>query len=145
MGNVLKGISAAIALAAALATLDLYGELGVIKLMKRLYVEAVMTEAHYIGRARGLGLAVYALSSDGDWCGDEVVFKMVGAEPETAVSKSAAEFYMRRLGQEINQAGFCPGARSVEVYAYADDGALPLFWGASSAAVGWTEWDWERL
>ena len=143
--KVLAGFSAVLALAAALATLDLYAEWGFIDVMKRVYVETTMTETTYVGGADRLGIKVHALSGDGGWCGEDNVFRMTIQRSEDVVSKQAAEFYMKRFGDRINDDDVCPEALSGEVYAYWGDAARPLLWGTSSAAVGWTEWEWKNL
>ena len=145
INKVLGGMSAVLALAAALATLDLYAEWGFIDVMKRVYVETVMDETTYVGGAEKLGIKVHALSSDGHWCSEDIVFRMTIEKSEEVVSKQAAEFYMKRFGDRINDDDVCPVALSGEVYAYWGDAARPLLWGTSSAAVGWTEWEWENL
>ena len=138
-------ISTLIAAAAALATLDLYLELGTWNQLKRLYVEHVLTEAKYIGRASNLGLTVHALSRDGEWCGRHVVFRMTRSESRDMYSKNDPEFYMRQFGKRIHEGQFCPEARSAEVYGYSETGGDLLFRGTSSSAVGWNEWNWESL
>ena len=143
--RVVGGFSAALALAAALATLDLYAEWGWIDVMKRVYVETTMTETTYVGGAERLGIKVHALSGDGDWCDEDIVFRMTIEKAEDVVSKQAAEFYMKRFGGRINDDDVCPQAMSAEVYAYWGDAERPLLWGTSAAADGWTEWEWKNL
>ncbi len=133
----------AVGVVAALATIDLYAELGLWDRAKRLYIENVMTDAEYIGRAKKLGLTVHALSRDGDWCGRHLVLRMTRAESPDMFSKTSPEFYLKELGERLHEARFCPQARSAEVYGYAESGGDLLFRGRSSAAVSWAEWDWE--
>ena len=132
--------------AGALATMaELYVETGFVDTVRRVYVETVLTDARYVGGAEQLGLKVYALSKEGAWCAENVVFRMTGSESGKAVSRHAAEFFMKRFAERINEEGFCPDARSAEVYGYADDESPPLFRGTSSAGVDWNDWEWERL
>ena len=132
-----------VGVAAALATLDLYAELGLWDRAKRLYVETVMTETIYIGGAKSLGVTVHALSRDGDWCGKHLVLRMTRTESRDMFSKDSPELYLKRLGERLHEEEFCPKARSAEVYGYAEKGGDLLFRGTSSAAVSWAQWDWE--
>ena len=145
MRKVLILIGKAVGVAAAVATLDLYAEIGVWDYLKRLYVENVMTETSYIGSASGLGVTLHALSSDGEWCGRHIVFRMTRTESKDMYSKNGPDFYMKRFGEKIHEARFCPAARSAEVYGYGEHGRDLLFHGTSSAAVGWNEWEWEGM
>ena len=144
MAGAFKGIGATLGVVGALATLvELYVETGFVDTVRRVYVETVLTDARYVGGADQLGLKVYALSQEGAWCGENVVFRMTGSETGRPVSRDAAEFFMKRFAERINDEGFCPDARSAEVYGYADEDSPPLFKGTASAAVGWHDWRWE--
>ena len=88
MAGAFKGIGAALGVVGALATLaELYVETGFVDTARRIYVETVLTDARYVGGAEQLGLKVYALSQEGAWCGENVVFKMTGTESGKAVSR----------------------------------------------------------
>ena len=103
MGGAFRGIGAALGVVGALATLvELYLETGFVDTVRRVYIETVLTDARYVGGAERLGLKVYALSKEGAWCGENVVFKMTGSESGKAVSRHAAEFFMKRLAERIN-------------------------------------------
>ena len=145
MWDVIKGLGAAAGVAAALATLDLYAEFGFANYLKRMYVEQLMTEAHPVGRARSLGIELYGLSRDDEWCDKHVVFKMTRSESKEMYSKNDPEFYMQQFGKRIHERKFCPEARSAEVYGYSENSGDLLFRGSSSAAVGWNEWNWESM
>ena len=83
------------------------------------------------------GMKVYALSGDGNWCAEKVVFKIT-APSETVFTDGTAEFYMKRFGERINEAQFCPAARSADIHGYTDTGTEPVFTGKATAAAGWS-------
>ena len=96
-----------------------------------------LTDEKYIGGAKSRGLKMYALSSDGNWCAEAVVFKFVAASA-TVYSDGTVNFFMKRFGERINEAQFCPAARSARLYGYTEAGSDPVFTGTASAAGGWS-------
>ena len=146
MAGTLRAVGAALGVAGAVvASAELYVETGLAKYLRRLYVEAVLTDSRYIGGAERLGLKVYALSSDGEWCRENIVLRVIGTRSDRVLTQNAAEFYLKRLSERISSGDFCPRARSAEVYAYAEKNMDPLFRGSSLATVEWNDWQWERL
>ena len=91
----------------------------------------------YLGGMKTRGMKVYALSGDGNWCAEKVVFKIT-APSETVFTDGTAEFYMKRFGERINEARFCPAARSADIHGYTDTGTEPVFTGKATAAAGWS-------
>ena len=91
----------------------------------------------YLGGMKTRGMKVYALSGDGNWCAEKVVFKIT-APSETVFTDGTAEFYMKRFGERINEAQFCPAARSADIRGYTDTGTEPVFTGKATAAAGWS-------
>ena len=146
MAGTLRAVGAALGVAGAVvASAELYVETGLGKHLRRLYVEAVLTDSRYVGGAERLGLKVYALSSDGEWCRENLVLRVIGTRPDRVLTQSAAEFYLKRLSERISSGDFCPRARSAEVYAYAEKNMDPLFRGSSFATDDWGDWRWEAL
>ena len=95
-----------------------------------------LSEQTYLGGMKSRGLKVYAMSRSGDWCGENVIFK-IEADSTDVFTDGTAEFYMRRFGERINEDQFCPAARSADVLGYTDTGTEPVFTGKASAATGW--------
>ena len=146
MAGTLRAVGAALGVAGAVvASVELYVETGLAKYVGRFYVETVLTDSRYIGGAKRLGLKVYALSSDGEWCRENIVLRVIGTQPDRVLTQSAAEFYLKRLSERIASGEFCPRARSAEVYAYAGKNMDPLFRGSSFATDDWNDWRWEAL
>ena len=98
---------------------------------------ASLANETYLGGMKTRGMKVYALSGDGDWCAEKVVFKIT-APSETVFTDGTAEFYMKRFGERINEAQFCPAARSADIHGYTDTGTEPVFTGKATAAAGWS-------
>lgn len=96
-----------------------------------------LTEQTYIGGMKSRGMKVYAMSESGDWCRENVVFK-VEADSEGVFADGTVTFYMRRFGQRIHEDQFCPAARSVDILGYAGASPEPLFRGRATAAGGWS-------
>ena len=97
----------------------------------------VLGNEKYIGGSKSRGMKMYALSSDGNWCAEAVVFKFVAASA-TVYSDGTVNFFMKRFGERINEAQFCPAARSARLYGYTEAGRDPVFTGTASAAGGWS-------
>ena len=100
-------------------------------------VDANLTNETYVGGMKTRGMKVYALSGDGNWCAEKVVFKIT-APSETVFTDGTAEFYMKRFGERINEAQFCPAARAADIHGYTDTGTEPVFTGKATAAAGWS-------
>ena len=98
---------------------------------------ASLANETYLGGMKTRGMKVYALSSDGNWCAEKVVFKIT-APSETVFTDGTAEFYMKRFGERINEAQFCPAARAADIHGYTDTGTEPVFTGKATAAAGWS-------
>ena len=90
----------------------------------------------YIGGVKSRGLQMYGLSATGDWCAENVVFKMK-AESADVFADGTAKFFVKRFGEQINQPQYCPFARAAEIYGY-DSGDQLVFTGTASASDGWT-------
>lgn len=95
-----------------------------------------LTAETYIGGVKSRGLQMYGLSATGDWCAENVVFKMK-AESADVFSDGTAKFFVKRFGEQINQPQYCPFARAAEIYGY-DSGDQLVFTGTASASDGWT-------
>ena len=91
----------------------------------------------YLGGMKRRGMKVYALSKDGNWCAENVVFKIT-APSDAVFTDGTAEFYMKRFGERINEEQFCPAARSADIYGYTDGGTEAVFTGKATAAAGWS-------
>ena len=98
---------------------------------------ASLANETYLGGMKTRGMKVYALSGDGNWCAEKVVFKIT-APSGTVFTDGTAEFYMKRFGERINEAQFCPAARSADIHGYTDTGTEPVFTGKATAAAGWS-------
>ena len=98
---------------------------------------ASLTNETYLGGMKTRGMKVYALSGDGNWCAEKVVFKIT-APSDAVFTDGTAEFYMKRFGERINEAQFCPAARSADIHGYTDTGSEPVFTGKATAAAGWS-------
>ncbi len=146
MAGTLRAVGAAVGIAGAVvASVEMYVETGLGNYLRRLYVETVLTDSRYIGGAERLGLKVYALSSDGEWCRENIVLRVIGMRPDRVLTRNAAEFYLKRLSARIASGEFCPRARTAEVYAYAEKNMDPLFRGSSFATDDWNDWRWEPM
>ena len=95
-----------------------------------------LTEQTYLGGVKKLGMKVFALSASGNWCDDNVVFK-VEAESADVFTDGSLDFYMTQFGKQINDAQFCPAARSVDLVGFVGPGAEPAFRGHATAEDGW--------
>ena len=95
-----------------------------------------LTNETYLGGMKRRGMKVYALSKDGNWCSPNVVFR-IRAPTAEVYTDGTAEFYIKRLGERINEEQFCPAARSADIYGYTDTRTEPVFTGKASAATGW--------
>jgi len=78
------------------------------------------------------GMKVFALSADGEWCARSVTLK-IEAESGDVFSDGTADFYMRRFGERINDADFCPPAKVAEIVGFAGAGPEPCFSGRAEA------------
>ncbi len=96
-----------------------------------------LTSETYLGGMKTRGMKVYALSGDGNWCAENVIFKIT-APSDAVFTDGTAEFYMKRFGERINEAQFCPAARSADIHGYTDTGTEPVFTGKATAAAGWS-------
>ena len=97
---------------------------------------ASLTNETYLGGMKRRGMKVYAMSKDGNWCAENVIFR-IRAPSADVYTDGTAEFYMKRFGERINEDQFCPAARSADVLGYTDTGIEPVFTGKASAATGW--------
>ena len=95
-----------------------------------------LTSETYIGGVKSRGLQMYGLSETGDWCAENVVFKMK-AESADVFADGTAKFFVKRFGEQIGQPQYCPFARAAEIYGY-DSGGQLVFTGTASASDGWT-------
>ncbi len=95
-----------------------------------------LTHETYVGGMKRRGMKIYGLSRDGNWCATTVVFKVVAASA-SVYSDGTFNFFMKRFGERINEAQFCPAARAAELYGYTETGSEPVFSGTASAEGGW--------
>ena len=95
-----------------------------------------LAQETYLGGMKRRGMKVYGLSKDGNWCAENVVFR-VKAPSADVYTDGTTEFYMKRFGEKINEDQFCPAAQSADIYGYTDAGTEPVFTGKASAATGW--------
>lgn len=91
-----------------------------------------LAEQTYLGGMKKRGMKVFALSADGEWCGPSVTLK-IEAESGDVFSDGTADFYMRRFGERINDADFCPPAKVAEIVGFAGAGPDPCFSGRAEA------------
>ena len=98
--------------------------------------DARLADETYLGGMKKRGMKLYALSSDGNWCGENLVFK-IQAESAAVFTDGTADFYMKRFGERINDEAFCPAAQVAEIYGYEDGNGEPVFRGRSTADGGW--------
>ena len=95
-----------------------------------------LSEQTYLGGMKSRGMKVYAMSRSGDWCGENVVFK-IEADSADVFTDGTAEFYMKRFGERINDEQFCPEAQSADIHGFRVGDSEAVFTGKANAATGW--------
>ena len=95
-----------------------------------------LSEQTYLGGMKSRGMKVYAMSRSGDWCGENVIFK-IEADSAEVFADGTVEFYMKRFGERINDDQFCPEAQSADIHGFTVGGSEAVFTGTASAATGW--------
>ena len=90
----------------------------------------------YVGGMKRRRMKIYGLSGDGNWCASNVVLKVV-APSASVYSDGTFNFFMKRFGERINEAQFCPAARAAQLVGYTETGSEPVFTGTASAEGGW--------
>ena len=95
-----------------------------------------LSDETYLGGMTKRGMKLYALSSDGNWCAENLVFK-IQSESASVFTDGTADFYMKRFGERINDEAFCPAAQVAEIYGYENGNNEPVFRGRSTADGGW--------
>lgn len=98
--------------------------------------DARLANETYLGGMKKRGMKLYALSSDGNWCARNLVFK-IQAESAAVFTDGTADFYMKRFGERINDEVFCPAAQVAEIVGYENGNGEPVFRGRSTADGGW--------
>ena len=95
-----------------------------------------LSEQTYLGGMKSRGMKVYAMSRSGDWCGENVTFK-IEADSADVFADGTVEFYMKRFGERINEEQFCPAAQTADIHGFTIGGSEAVFTGKASAATGW--------
>ena len=97
---------------------------------------ARLSQETYIGGMKARGMQVYALSENGDWCDQNVFFK-IKAQSKEVFDDGTAEYYLKTFGEKIGEPQFCPSAETAQVFGYVGEINQPVVNATASAIGGW--------